>query len=81
MKNLIRRVDEIRNDQSVKVVIHLASVDDANALARALKQFSKYAGIGGDCEMFVSMSDGDPESIGRIGHDVIVRKVETLIGE
>lgn len=60
------------------VVVTLERHDDAVALAKALKELGGYAGIGGDCEMFATMSDGDPKSMGRIGHDVIIRKVEVL---
>lgn len=65
----------IKNKTHSTIVINMDNIDQANALTTALNNFSNKAGVGGDVEMFISTSDGEPKSCGTIGHDVKIGKI------
>lgn len=62
-------LEGLKNDNHSTVVIVMNDIDTANALTDALDNFKKKAGVGGDVEMMIKVSD-DLESCGMIGHDV-----------
>ena len=62
----------LRNDTPSAVIINMKNIDQANALTKALNAFKKKSNVGGDVEMFITVSDDKPESCGGIGHDVTI---------
>lgn len=71
-ENLDNSNENLRNDTASTITIDMKDIDQANALTKALNEFKNKAGVGGDVEMFISLSDDKHESCGTIGHDVTI---------